>query len=127
MRTLRSVSTAAVLSFFTAFTAAGCASQDPAFPDGVDMAAGADLGPTNALAAFAMLGGGTLLPVHWGTFDLGLHPWAQPIETLLAEAGGARVLTPTLGRPFEPAHERGPAPWWRAVDAPAAAPAPAAT
>lgn len=88
---------------------------------------GVHLGPTNALAAFAMLGGGTLLPVHWGTFDLGLHPWAEPIETLIAEAGGARVLTPTLGRPFEPAHERGPAPWWRSVDAPAPAIAPAAS
>jgi L-ascorbate metabolism protein UlaG (beta-lactamase superfamily) len=88
---------------------------------------GVHLGPTNALAAFAMLGGGTLLPVHWGTFDLGLHPWAQPIETLVAEAGGARVLTPTLGRPFEPAHERGPSPWWRGVDELASAPAPVAT
>lgn len=82
------------------------------------------LGPRNALAAFAMLGGGTLLPVHWGTFDLGLHAWAEPIETLLAEAGTARVLTPTLGRPFEPAHLAGPAPWWRAADV--AEPAPAA-
>lgn len=84
---------------------------------------GIHLGPRNALAAFAMLGGGTLLPVHWGTFDLGLHAWAEPIETLLAEAGTARVLTPTLGRPFEPAHLHGPAPWWRTAAASAPAPA----
>lgn len=80
------------------------------------------LGPRNALAAFEMLGGGTLMPVHWGTFDLGLHPWAEPIETLLAEAGTARIVTPILGRPFEPAHERGPAPWWSPVEAPVATP-----
>ncbi|MBF5042341.1 hypothetical protein FGE12_08010 [Aggregicoccus sp. 17bor-14] len=75
------------------------------------------LGPENALKAFEMLGGGTLLPVHWGTFDLGLHPWAEPAEQLLAlaEQQRARVLTPLLGRPFEPAQLDGPTPWWRAV------------
>ena len=77
------------------------------------------LGPENALAAFEMLGGGTLLPVHWGTFDLALHAWDEPAETLLALAdrSGARVLTPLLGRPFEPAHVEAPTPWWRAVRA----------
>lgn len=75
------------------------------------------LGPENALRAFELLGGGTLLPVHWGTFDLGLHPWAQPAELLLelAHAGGQRVLTPRLGTPFEPAHVEGVEPWWRSV------------
>lgn len=77
------------------------------------------LGPENALSAFELLGGGTLLPVHWGTFDLGLHPWNEPAETLLrlAETRGARVLTPLLGRPFVPARVEGPTPWWRAVGA----------
>lgn len=75
------------------------------------------LGPANALTAFDQLGGGTLLPVHWGTFDLGLHPWEEPAEQLyaLAAASGARILTPMLGRPFVPAYVDGPAPWWREV------------
>jgi L-ascorbate metabolism protein UlaG (beta-lactamase superfamily) len=75
------------------------------------------LGPENALRAFQALGGGRLLPVHWGTFDLGLHPWAEPAETLLslAESSGAHLLMPLLGRPFEPAHAEAPAPWWRSV------------
>jgi L-ascorbate metabolism protein UlaG (beta-lactamase superfamily) len=75
------------------------------------------LGPANALTAFEMLGGGTLLPVHWGTFDLALHAWDEPAETLfnLAEEKGTRVLTPLLGRPFEPAQFDGATPWWRAV------------
>ena len=42
------------------------------------------LGPANALAAHALLGGGPLLPVHWGTFNLALHPWDEPAETLAA-------------------------------------------
>ena len=75
------------------------------------------LGPENALRAFELLGGGTLLPVHWGTFDLALHRWDEPAETLLslATATGARLLTPLLGRPFEPAHLEAPDPWWRSV------------
>jgi L-ascorbate metabolism protein UlaG (beta-lactamase superfamily) len=77
------------------------------------------LGPENALRAFDMLGGGTLLPIHWGTFDLGLHPWDEPAETLLALAdqAGTRLLTPRLGRPFEPAHVEAPSPWWRGAHA----------
>jgi L-ascorbate metabolism protein UlaG (beta-lactamase superfamily) len=77
------------------------------------------LGPANALKAFEMLGGGTLLPVHWGTFDLGLHPWDEPADTLLAlaEPAGARVLTPRLGRPFVPDRVEAVDPWWRAVRA----------
>jgi L-ascorbate metabolism protein UlaG (beta-lactamase superfamily) len=73
------------------------------------------LGPENALRAFEMLGGGTLLPIHWGTFDLALHAWEEPIETLLthAKATGAHVLTPVIGRPTEPARVEGPTPWWR--------------
>ena len=71
------------------------------------------LGPKGALDAFDLLGGGTLLPVHWGTFDLGLHPWDAPAEELLALAGDRRILTPVLGRPFEPEQVEGPTPWWR--------------
>jgi L-ascorbate metabolism protein UlaG (beta-lactamase superfamily) len=75
------------------------------------------LGPENALMAFEMLGGGTLLPVHWGTFNLGLHDWDEPAETLLALATerSARILTPRLGGAFEPEHIERATPWWRAL------------
>jgi L-ascorbate metabolism protein UlaG (beta-lactamase superfamily) len=73
------------------------------------------LGPANALEVFQMLGGGTLLPVHWGTFNLALHDWDEPAETLvrLASERGARILTPRLGSPFEPEHVERMVPWWR--------------
>jgi L-ascorbate metabolism protein UlaG (beta-lactamase superfamily) len=75
------------------------------------------LGPENALQAFRMLGGGTLLPVHWGTFSLGFHAWDAPGEQLLALAPSydARILTPRLGGPFEPDRVDGPTPWWRGL------------
>ena len=60
---------------------------------------GIHLGPENALQAFRMLGGGTLLPVHWSTFSLGFHAWDEPAEQLLALAPSydARIITPRLG------------------------------
>jgi L-ascorbate metabolism protein UlaG (beta-lactamase superfamily) len=75
------------------------------------------LGPDNALTVFEMLGGGTLLPVHWGTFNLALHDWNDPAETLLrlASARSARILTPKVGQVFVPERLDGPTPWWQTV------------
>ena len=76
------------------------------------------LGPRNALRAFEMLGGGTLLPIHWSTFDLALHKWDEPAETLLllGKDMDGKILTPPLGRAIEPELVDGPTPWWRDVD-----------
>jgi L-ascorbate metabolism protein UlaG (beta-lactamase superfamily) len=84
------------------------------------------LGPDNALKAWQLLGGGPFLPIHWGTFSLGLHPWDQPAEVLLTRApeAGARLVMPLLGQPVEPDHSEAATPWWRGVDEGAAAPAP---
>ncbi len=77
------------------------------------------LGPDNALVAHRMLGGGTLLPVHWGTFDLALHAWDDPAEKLAVRAGelGIHVVTPRLGRAIEPSRVEHLDPWWREVAA----------
>ncbi|MEY2686616.1 MAG: hypothetical protein RL375_814, partial [Pseudomonadota bacterium] len=76
------------------------------------------LGPHNALEALQLLGGGAFLPVHWGTFNLALHAWDAPAETLLAEAPsqGVRLLMPQLGQAIEPDRAEVVTPWWRGVD-----------
>jgi L-ascorbate metabolism protein UlaG (beta-lactamase superfamily) len=76
------------------------------------------LGPQNALEAFTLLGGGTFLPIHWGTFSLAMHAWDQPAEVLIEQAPktGARLLMPRLGEAVEPARDIRVDPWWRAVD-----------
>jgi L-ascorbate metabolism protein UlaG (beta-lactamase superfamily) len=76
------------------------------------------LGPEHALQALALLGGGTFLPIHWGTFALSTHEWDQPVEWLLSQAPdkGVRLLLPRLGEAVEPAHEHEVTPWWRVVD-----------
>jgi L-ascorbate metabolism protein UlaG (beta-lactamase superfamily) len=84
------------------------------------------LGPANALSAYRLLGSGALLPIHWGTFNLAVHPWSEPAETLVALGTPARVplVMPKLGAPVEPTQWTGVDPWWRGV--PSAAPAPLA-
>ncbi len=75
------------------------------------------LGPENALKAHALLGGGAFLPVHWGTFNLAIHAWDEPAETLLALAPrhDVRLVMPRLGAPVEPIQIERVDPWWREV------------
>ena len=73
------------------------------------------LGPDGAGRAFAALGGGGLLmPVHWGLFDLALHAWRQPIERLVEVAAerGIGLWVPQPGRPTE-VGEAMVSGWWR--------------
>jgi L-ascorbate metabolism protein UlaG (beta-lactamase superfamily) len=77
------------------------------------------LGPENALKALALLGGGSFLPVHWGTFNLAIHAWDEPAETLisLAPAQGVHLVMPLLGEAVEPSRAERATPWWREVAA----------
>jgi L-ascorbate metabolism protein UlaG (beta-lactamase superfamily) len=75
------------------------------------------MGPVNALSAYQMLSSGKFLPIHWGTFNLAIHPWSEPAETLLRQGRSANVplVMPKLGAPVEPAQADGVDPWWRTV------------
>lgn len=75
------------------------------------------LGPANAHKAHQLLGGGALLPVHWGTFSLALHDWDEPVETLMQLHGNqsAPLLLPRLGEAIQPAQAEAPRAWWRAL------------
>jgi L-ascorbate metabolism protein UlaG (beta-lactamase superfamily) len=75
------------------------------------------LGPENALTALSLLGGGAFLPVHWGTFNLGLHAWDEPAETLLGKRGNVQLLMPRLGAAVEPSRGDKVLPWWREITA----------
>ncbi|MEU6574735.1 MBL fold metallo-hydrolase [Streptomyces sp. NPDC046805] len=67
---------------------------------------------------------GVLLPIHWGTFNLALHAWAEPGEWTkdAAEEIGQAVASPRPGEPFEPAGQLPTDPWWRAASHPIAHP-----
>jgi L-ascorbate metabolism protein UlaG (beta-lactamase superfamily) len=87
------------------------------------------LGPENALQALGYLGGGSFLPVHWGTFNLAIHAWDDPAETLirLAPSAGAHLVMPRLGEPIQPSRVEKVTPWWRTVGQEEPEPEPAET
>jgi L-ascorbate metabolism protein UlaG (beta-lactamase superfamily) len=74
------------------------------------------MNPEQAVRAHGDLGGGLLVPVHWATFNLALHPWVEPVQRLLAAAKrtDTRVAIPIPGQRFvanaPPAHD-----WWSAL------------
>lgn len=72
------------------------------------------LGPEQAVTAHQMLGGGLMIPIHWGMFDLGLHGWTEPIERTLVAAEEAGIALATLrpGERVEPAHPQPVRRWW---------------
>ncbi len=61
------------------------------------------LGPDGAMDAFQQMGGGLMMPVHWGLFDLALHGWREPIERMveLSEQRGSALFVPEPGLPTE--------------------------
>ncbi|MFB7916836.1 MBL fold metallo-hydrolase [Streptomyces sp. NPDC056061] len=67
---------------------------------------------------------GVLLPIHWGTFNLAFHAWAEPGEWTVDAAAdaGQPVAVPRPGEPFEPAGILPTDPWWRPVAPPIARP-----
>lgn len=84
--------------------------------------------PAEAVQAHLDLQGGgpagTLLPIHWATFNLAPHPWSEPAEWTkdAAEELGQAVAFPRPGEPFEPAGKLPAQRWWRSVSGLAARP-----
>lgn len=80
------------------------------------------MNPEEAVRAHSDLGGGLLVPIHWGTFNLGFHEWDEPVRRLLAAADrdteyGTRVAVPMPGERFtvlDPPPVRRQ--WWSALE-----------
>ncbi|MDE0883875.1 MAG: MBL fold metallo-hydrolase, partial [Myxococcota bacterium] len=72
------------------------------------------LGPEQAIEARLALGSGLVIPVHWGTFNLGMHAWTEPVERLLvaAKKAGIQLVTPRPGESVEPATPPPVSRWW---------------
>lgn len=75
--------------------------------------------PEETLQAARDLGAKWLLPIHNSTFDLAMHPWAEPMErlTALSEAHGMPLATPRMGERVDPNAPAEGTRWWRDVDA----------
>ncbi len=55
--------------------------------------------PEETVQAHVDLNGDVLHPIHWGTFNLSLHSWFEPMERLTTHADslGVRAVTPIVG------------------------------
>ncbi|MFI5958434.1 MBL fold metallo-hydrolase [Cryptosporangium sp. NPDC051539] len=73
--------------------------------------------PEEGVAAHVAVNGGLLVPVHWGTFNLALHDWSEPVERLLTEAAecGVRVAVPRPGQAIDVDDAPAPDGWWRSI------------
>jgi L-ascorbate metabolism protein UlaG (beta-lactamase superfamily) len=76
--------------------------------------------PEEAVQAHRDLTGGhaaPLVPIHWATFNLGFHTWAEPVERLRAAAdeAGVRIAVPRPGGRLDATAPPPPSDWWTAV------------
>ncbi|OPC78321.1 Zn-dependent hydrolase [Embleya scabrispora] len=81
------------------------------------------MNPEEAVTAHLDLGGRVLLPVHWATFDLALHPWAEPVDRLWQEAKAkdVRLAIPRPGDRVDTDDAAQVSPWWELSPGPAPA------
>lgn len=70
--------------------------------------------PEQAIKAHLAVRGKLIVPSGWGTFDLGLFPWYEPIERFLIEANRTSVdyMTPKLGEVVVLGKPGGRDNWW---------------
>ena len=76
------------------------------------------MAPEEAVQQQQYLRGRVLVPLHWATFNLGLHPWYEPIERLLTAAREKEVqfIAPKIGQWIDTSHLPETELWWRSVD-----------
>ena len=71
--------------------------------------------PEQAIKAHQAVRGKRIVPSGWGTFDLGLFPWHEPIErfSTAANQAGIDYLTPKIGEVVNPGQLGVSETWWR--------------
>jgi L-ascorbate metabolism protein UlaG (beta-lactamase superfamily) len=70
------------------------------------------LNPEEAVAAHRDLGGGLMVPIHWATFDLALHSWAEPMQRLRAAGADVCIAAPRPGQRVDPDTFVAADGWW---------------
>ncbi len=71
--------------------------------------------PEQTYQAAKDLGARYILPVHWAKFSLAVHPWAEPVERMIAvdEPGGPVITTPMIGEQVILGKVYPKSQWWR--------------
>lgn len=71
--------------------------------------------PEETVRAHLDLRGKTLLPIHWGVFDMAFHRWNEPIERFVAAADREKIdyITPQMGEAVDLDRRPTRRNWWR--------------
>jgi len=71
--------------------------------------------PEETVQACLDLKGKLLQPIHWGTFNLSMHSWYEPMERVskAAEAAGVKIATPVVGGITEYDKNIPTEKWWK--------------
>lgn len=71
--------------------------------------------PEQTAQAHLDLQGRLLMPIHWGKFDLSLHPWKESVNRLTqkAEEEGIELFTPEVGKMVTLQQQSELDDWWR--------------
>ncbi len=77
------------------------------------------MNPEEAINAFQQMRGDKFYPIHWGTFDLALHSWYEPIQQLveLSAARDIPLITTPQGQWFSVDETGFDLNWWRKYSA----------
>lgn len=71
--------------------------------------------PEETVQAAVDLKANLLLPVHWGKFKLGMHPWNEPVQRVAARAKelGMKIITPKIGEVASILFPDKSTTWWK--------------
>ncbi len=71
--------------------------------------------PEETVQATIDVKGKVLLPIHWGSFKLGLHSWTDPIERVTKEAASKNIAiaTPIIGEAVTVGEPIPTSEWWK--------------
>lgn len=74
--------------------------------------------PEETAQAHLDVKGKLLMPIHWGKFDLSLHPWKESVERLSAKAETEEIslFTPEVGQLITLSDTTQLNPWWENVE-----------
>lgn len=73
--------------------------------------------PEESVQAHLDLRGGTMMPIHWGGFQLALHTWTDPVEraTAAAKEKGVNIVTPMIGEAMKLGEYAHTERWWEGI------------
>ncbi|MEO6444861.1 MAG: MBL fold metallo-hydrolase [Gemmatimonadaceae bacterium] len=78
---------------------------------------GIHMSAEDAVRAHTELKARRMFPVHWGTFNLGLHDWDEPVKraVVAARESGVDLLTPRVGEMVDADTACASTAWWEGV------------